>query len=71
MKGFKNKQEYPATLSVKQLAKHLNIGLNSAYDLVKTDDFPALKIGKRIIVPIAQLEKWVERQTQGGDDRQI
>ena len=47
------------TLNVKELAKYLGIGLNSAYQLVNSKGFPALKIGKRIVVPIEKLEQWV------------
>ncbi len=47
------------TLNVKELANYLGIGLNSAYQLVNSKGFPALKIGKRIVVPIEKLEQWV------------
>ena len=51
------------TLNVKELAKYLGIGLNSAYQLVNSKGFPALKIGKRIVVPIERLEQWVSVNT--------
>lgn len=51
------------TLNVKELAKYLGIGLNSAYQLVNSKGFPALKIGKRIVVPIEKLEQWVSVNT--------
>lgn len=51
------------TLNVRELAKYLGIGMNSAYQLVNSNGFPALKIGKRIVVPIEKLEQWVEANT--------
>lgn len=51
------------TLNVKELANYLGIGLNSAYQLVNSKGFPALKIGKRIVVPIEKLEQWVSVNT--------
>ncbi len=53
------------TLNVKELAKYLGIGLNSAYQLVNSKGFPALKIGKRIVVPIERLEQWIACNSQG------
>lgn len=51
------------TLNVRQLANYFGIGLNSAYELVKMQGFPALKLGKRIVVPIDLLENWIKSQT--------
>ena len=47
-------------LNVKQLAVYLGIGRNKAYELVHSSDFPALKIGKRIVVPKEQLDEWLK-----------
>lgn len=52
------------TLNVKQLADYLGIGMNTAYQLVKMQGFPALKLGKRIIIPIDSLEDWVKKETE-------
>lgn len=51
------------TLNVKEVATCLGIGLNSAYQLVHSKGFPALKIGKRIVVPIEKLEQWISVNT--------
>lgn len=45
------------TLSVEEAAKVLGIGRNLCYDRVKSGDIPAIKIGKRLLVPKAALEK--------------
>ena len=45
------------TYTVEQAANRLGIGRNSAYEGVKTGDIPSIKIGKRILVPVAAFEK--------------
>ena len=51
------------TLSVQELAARLGISLPVAYDLVKRPDFPALRIGSRILIPVDGLQTWLNRQT--------
>ena len=45
------------TLSVEETARLLGIGRNLCYDRVKTGEIPSLKIGRRLLVPKAALEK--------------
>ena len=45
------------TLSVEETAKLLGIGRNLCYERVKTGEIPSLKIGRRLLVPKAALEK--------------
>ena len=52
-----------ATLSVQELAARLGISLPVAYDLVKRPDFPTLRIGSRILIPVDGLQTWLNRQT--------
>lgn len=54
--------QYPnGTMSVRQLASYLGVGLSVAYQIVKSEGFPALKIGeKRIVIPIEQLNEWLK-----------
>ena len=47
------------TLTVDELAARLGIGRNSAYALAKSEGFPALRIGSRIIIPSKALESWL------------
>jgi len=49
--------------SVPEMATALGIGKNTAYELVNSKGFPALKVGeRRIIVPLAGLERWLMEQ---------
>lgn len=48
------------TLSVKELSNALNIGRNTAYELCRRKDFPSIKVGKRYVVSIDGLRRWIE-----------
>ncbi|MCB0879276.1 MAG: helix-turn-helix domain-containing protein [Thermoleophilia bacterium] len=48
-----------ATLTVAEAAKLLGISLNSAYEAVRRDEIPALRIGGRLLIPTARFEREV------------
>lgn len=60
---FKSYEELPLMLSVPEMATALGISRAGAYDLVRTEGFPALKIGSRIMIPKDELWEWVKRNT--------
>lgn len=48
-------------LTVREVAKYLNIGINAAYKLVKQPGFPSIRMGeKRYLTSVAALDKWVD-----------
>ena len=51
--------ELPIMLSVPQLATALGISRSGVYALVRSADFPALKIGSRIVIPKDELLEWI------------
>lgn len=44
-----------ATCTVREAAQILGIGTWSAYEAIKRDEIPVLRIGKRILVPVPRL----------------
>ena len=62
---FTSYDELPLLLNVKQLADLLGISDSSVYELIQEDDFPSLRIGKRIVVPKEELRKWISAHTKG------
>lgn len=52
-------------ISVKQMAKELNIGLNLAYQIIRRSDFyPAIKISdKKTIINAEKLKQWINEQS--------
>nr|PZN06534.1 MAG: excisionase [Caldicoprobacter oshimai] len=49
-----------AVYNVQEVAKLLDINVTKAYELVRRRDFPALRIGKRIVIPKKAFEKWLD-----------
>ena len=49
--------EVRRTLTVPEAAKILGIGRNQAYDAARSGEIPTIRIGGRILVPLAALEK--------------
>ena len=60
---YKSYDELPLMLSVPEVAAVLGISRAGAYELVRSDGFPALKIGGRIVVPKDKLIAWVNEKT--------
>jgi excisionase family DNA binding protein len=50
----------PVTLTIPQAAKRLGVSRNSAYQAARRGEIPTIKIGKRILVPVAALERKLE-----------
>jgi excisionase family DNA binding protein len=57
--------ELPLLLNVKQLVDLMGVSDSSVYELIQEDDFPSLRIGKRIVVPKEELRKWITAHTKG------
>ena len=53
------------TLTVEELIKFLGISRQTAYQLCRTEGFPALRIGRRVLIPKKQLETWIEEHMGG------
>ena len=62
---YKSYDALPLMLSVPEVAAVLGISRAGAYELVRSDGFPALKIGSRIVVPKEKFIEWVNAQTLG------
>ena len=60
--------ELPLLLSVKQLVDLMGVSDSSIYELIQEDDFPSLRIGKRIVVPKEELRKWITAHTKGASE---
>ena len=56
--------ELPLLLNVKQLADLLGVSDSSVYELIQEDDFPSLRIGKRIVIPKDELREWITTRTK-------
>ena len=63
---YKSYDELPLFLNAEMVANALGVSPSSGYELMHEKDFPALKVGSRIVVPKEKFIAWVERNTGGG-----
>ena len=61
--NYKSYDELPLFLNAVTVAKVLGIAPSSSYELMHEKDFPALRIGNRIVVPKEAFIRWVEQHT--------
>jgi len=48
------------TLTIEETARALGIGRNQGYEAARRGDIPTIRIGKRLLVPRAALERLLE-----------
>ena len=65
--NYKSYDELPLFLNAATVSKMLGIAPSSSYELMHERDFPALRIGNRIVVPKEAFIQWVEQHTGGGE----
>ena len=61
-KQFKTYDDLPLMLSVQDVSAVLGISRAGAYELVKSNGFPAMNIGSRIIVPKEEFILWLKQK---------
>lgn len=54
------------TMSVQELAVHMGVSKPIAYQLVRSEGFPAIQVGRRIVIPTDGFKRWLSRQA--GED---
>jgi excisionase family DNA binding protein len=50
------------TLTVEEAARTLGCGRNAAYQAVRRGEIPAIRLGRRILIPRVALERLLETQ---------
>ena len=56
--------QLPITLKAEQVAAVLGISRANAYNLLHREDFPTLRIGKRMLVSRDRLARWMDEQAR-------
>lgn len=59
MNEMKSYDQLPLTLSAEDVAAVLGISRTNAYALLHREDFPTLRIGKRLLVPRDRFIRWI------------
>lgn len=52
--------EHRATITVDEAASLLGIGRNTAYEAIRAGQIPALRLGRRLLVPVPALLRMLE-----------
>lgn len=54
--------ELPAVLTVEELAHFLKVGMNTAYNLVRSNAIRSVRIGRQIRIPQQAVEDYLKAQ---------
>lgn len=54
-------EERKITCTAKEAANALNISMPTFYALAATNGFPAIRVGRKIIVNTEGLQRWIEQ----------
>lgn len=62
---YTNIEDLPLTLKSHEVAAILRISKSKVYELAQSDSFPAIRIGKRVVILRDKLIKWMNAQAEG------
>lgn len=62
---YSNIEELPLTLNAREAAAVLRISKSKVYELAQSESFPAIRIGKRVVIPRDKLIEWMNAQAEG------
>ena len=60
MTVYTNYDQLPLALGAEEVAQVLGVSRAQAYNLMRSEGFPTLKIGKRMSVPKNKLLEWID-----------
>ena len=63
---YRSFDELPAVLTASELASFLGISRSNAYNLLHSEGFPTLMVGKRMMVQKEKLHAWCEEHNDTG-----
>lgn len=55
-------------LNIRAAAERLGVSLSKMQEIVHSTGFPAIRFGRRIIIPVAALDQWLNEQAAQGLD---
>ena len=62
---YTNIEDLPLTLKACEAAEVLRISKSKVYELAQSESFPAIRIGKRVVIPRDKLIQWMNNQAEG------
>ena len=61
---YTNIEDLPLTLNAHEVAAVLRISKSKVYELAQSESFPAVRIGKRVVIPRDKLIEWMNAQAE-------
>lgn len=55
------------TMSVQEMAMQMGISLSKAYALTREADFPIVRVGKRVLIPVSEFKVWLSARATEND----
>ena len=62
---YTNIEDLPLSLKAHEVAAVLRISKSKVYELAQSESFPAIRIGKRVVIPRGKLIDWMNAQAEG------
>lgn len=62
---YKTYEELPLFLNADTVAQVLGIAKSSAYELMHEKDFPAIRVGNRMLVEKSKFKAWADEKSGG------
>ena len=56
----------PLAVGATEAARLLGISRSTLYQLLNRADFPSFRVGGRVLISVAGLQEWIDRQTKEG-----
>jgi excisionase family DNA binding protein len=56
-------------LTPTEVAQHLSLGRATVYQMIASEELPAVRVGRAIRVPVGALLRWIERRTEEQETR--
>ena len=54
-------------MTVQEMGEELGICRERAYQLANSEGFPAVRIGRRLVIPVNAFEKWLSEHVGAGN----
>ena len=56
-------EEKRVCITVEEMGRQLGVSRPIAYCLANSEGFPVVRIGRRLVIPVAAFEKWLSEHT--------
>ena len=66
---YKTYEELPLFLNADTVAQVLGIAKSSAYELMHEKDFPAIRVGNRMLVAKSKFKAWADKEATGEETK--